>query len=188
MYIEQNVDRIAVSFGMDHGKHKMETEIPCYLSDAEQDAIGDLEGLNIRVIESLRANGQETFTISTHWDSMEADKFLHMDIRSRKEFESDVLGKLLPDLDSYMGTKIEEKDILDEMHSRNWLHDDIKAEQYEEPDPYYGLTPEQMAQMGMHPDGTPYESGPASEDPTEDEEDFMRAVDRLSGDGIALGE
>lgn len=75
----------------------------------------------------------------------------------------------------------DEQELMEE--AREWWNNEDKAR---EAASQYGMTPEEMAQAGLHPDGTPYDSGPASEDPTE-EEDFMRAVDEISGDGIWQG-
>lgn len=54
----------------------------------------------------------------------------------------------------------------------------------------FGMTAEEMAQAGMYPDGTPFDSGPAATDPREkddEEADFTKAVDELAGDGIWQG-
>ncbi len=67
--------------------------------------------------------------------------------------------------------------------AKEWWNDEQKAQEAAD---QFGMTPEEMAEMGLHPDGTPYDSGPEQED--EEEADFMRAVDSLSGDGIWQGQ
>lgn len=64
----------------------------------------------------------------------------------------------------------------DNQEGREWWNDEEKAR---EAAAQFGMTPEEMAASGMHPDGTPYESGPASEDPTQDEAAFAEAVGNL---------
>lgn len=139
------------------------------------------------------------------FDNMTAQDLLDAYAQSLKKRWGDELDGLQPSTEETEAEKAVYSEIVDRMNrgvlksmddeqelgdqelmeeAREWWNDEEKAR---EAASQFGMTPEEMAEAGLHPDGTPYDSGPVSEDHSEEEEDFARAVDGLAGDGIWQG-